>query len=478
MVVVPLAVLNGAERITGGGEEFALLGLDGVDLAFLSPPSALSGVAEPARFDPLTIGVTLFTRSEDERFVIVEREERECFVVVTTTSEAEPQFVVDDRGSLVGLARAAVDGRATVVTLAGALERALDARPLDWSALQATHFERDAGARRELAGWYAAGRHYSLALDHYLAAAELEPALAAEWVRPSTAVLELALREARLNEQLDAFLPALERAANRFDREPRVLHAYALALLDLGEPEAALRWFVDAASISGASDGPLIDSLRAAYLHAGEAARAQARPADAIALLEQALRRFREDPGLLLSLGYAYYEFGDRDRARIVLAKAASLDPRQAVALESLLASLAPPQGSAAGDAVEIRFQRGGGAVRATARFSDRLDASVIVDTGASITAISEGLADRLKIDRSRPLRTVTVTTASGRLDAPVVLLSSLDLHGAKVTNVEAVVLPLQDDGGGEALVGLNFLEHFHLSLDAARGILRLAAKR
>ncbi|MBM4015819.1 MAG: TIGR02281 family clan AA aspartic protease, partial [Planctomycetes bacterium] len=129
----------------------------------------------------------------------------------------------------------------------------------------------------------------------------------------------------------------------------------------------------------------------------------------------------------------------------------------------------------AAGAAVEIRFTRGGGAIRSRARFADRVDADVIIDTGASLTAISDRLAAELGLDLRKPERTLSVNTANGRVTAPVVLLANVDVAGARVTHVEAVVLQLLGD---DALIGLNFLEHFDLSLDSARGILRLTARR
>ncbi len=480
--ITPLAAWVGAVELEGEPPT-QLLTVDGNDLACFEAPAPVDLRATLAPWSELPIGTPLELAGGGATGAgtiasVVERDERDRLLVVTSDAPLEQRFLCDARGRLVGLARATVEGRATVVTIAGVIERQGRARPVELTAMQESLFARDPVAQRALATWYAAGGHYDASLERYLAALDLDPGLREVLVRPVTAVVELALRGARARDAVAGLLESLDRAARRFDREPRILHAFALALLDEGAAERALPYFVDAARISGASDGPLVDALRSAYLHAGEAARAQRRPADAIALLEEGLQRFREEPQLLQSLGFAYYEFGDRNRARIVLEKVASLDQRQAESLAALLASLAPVAVADDGDAVEIRFDRAGGAIRASARFGDRVEALVIVDTGASLTAISEGLADRLKVDRKRPLRRVTVTTASGRLEAPVVLLESIDLQGARVTEVEAVVLPLQDDGGGEALIGLNFLEHFDLSLDASRGLLRLAAKR
>ncbi len=493
-VVVAFAALNGAAAIaraaTDRSEEATaseVAGLDGRSLALVGrlAPSELPSAAIAAA-PTIGIGGSVYAL-HDERgarsFVpagtMIAIDDRQGLVDLAATVACDQRWLADGSGRLLGLAQMDAAGTARLLLLQPALARLSRARPLRLEQVDATFFEQDGAARRERGTWYAAGGHYELALDNYVAALELEPRLREEIARPATACTRLALRDARLRDQVGELLASLERAAELLDREPLVLHACGLALLDQGEPERALAYLRDAANISGADQGELMDALRAGYLHAGEAARAARRPADAIATLEEGLLRFREDPLLLQSLGLAYFELGDRVRARIVLEKVVSLDESQQERLEPVLAALRPPQPVDAGDdAVEIRFAPGSGAIRAKARFSDRTDAAVLIDTGATITAIGEALADRLKIDRRRALRRVQITTASGKIEAPIVALESLDVQGARVTNVEAAILPLNEAGGAEALVGLNFLEHFSLSLDARRGVLRLTAKR
>jgi clan AA aspartic protease (TIGR02281 family) len=484
--LVPLAALNGAqsahEPVAG---DLALIGIDGDELALLAPANvggaALGAAGETAvetitPFAELTIGSELrVTGATPLVATVVERHEQDALLEVRATGPIARQFLVDERGRLAGVGRETQGDLVAVVVVERALVRLRRARPLSLSLLQEARFSRDPAAQRELGAWYAAASAWEPAVERWLAAIALDPGLAEALLLPVRSAIELALREARLTERVETLLPLLLEAGGRFDREPRVLHACGLALLDLGDPEEALPWFIAADRHARGDDTTFAESLRLAWLHAGEAARADARPADAIALLEEGLARFREDPSLLLALGYAYYELPDRERAAIVLTKAASLNERHAALLAPLLATLAPRPQAADGSAVEIRFQRGGGAVRTRARFGDRADADAIIDTGASLTAISERLAGQLSLDLARPLRQVTVTTANGRVDAPVVLLPSVDVAGARVTHVEAVVLPL---AGDDALIGLNFLEHFDLSLDTARGVLRLAAKR
>jgi predicted aspartyl protease len=72
----------------------------------------------------------------------------------------------------------------------------------------------------------------------------------------------------------------------------------------------------------------------------------------------------------------------------------------------------------------------------------------------------------------------VQVATASGRIEAPVVALDSIDIAGARVERAEVVVLPLDEVQGASGLIGLDFLQHFHVSIDTQRGVLRLSAKQ
>jgi clan AA aspartic protease (TIGR02281 family) len=491
-LLLPFRALNGARSIVRPATSKSAAeradevgGIDGNDLALVGGIAPSESVAvEVAPAASVAAGADVFALREERGVAgffpagsIASLDESGGMAELRATAPCDQRWLADARGRLLGLARLEPDGTTRVVLLEPALARLERAHSARLEQVDAIWFERDPAARRERATWYAAGGHFGAALADYLAALDLDPHLRDEIARPATACVQLALRDARQQEKVGDLLPRLERATELLDREPLVLHAFGIALLDQGQPERALGYLRDAANMAGADQGDLVDAMRAGYLHAGEAARARRKPEEAIEVLEEGLLRFREDPQLLKSLGLAYYELGDRERARIVLEKVASLDESEQEKLEPLLAALRPPA-PADTPYVEIRFSPGGGAIRSKARLDDRVDADVIIDTGATISAISEALAARLKIDLRKVARRVEIVTANGKVDAPVVTLASLDVQGAAVTNLEAVVLPLRDDGGAEGLVGLNFLEHFSLTLDARRGVLRLAGKR
>ena len=81
---------------------------------------------------------------------------------------------------------------------------------------------------------------------------------------------------------------------------------------------------------------------------------------------------------------------------------------------------------------------------------------SFMVDTGASVIALTEREADRLGIRPMRGAYTAAVSTANGVVRAAPVTLNSVDIGGLVVRDVRALVVP----GGAlnENLLGLSYL--------------------
>lgn len=86
----------------------------------------------------------------------------------------------------------------------------------------------------------------------------------------------------------------------------------------------------------------------------------------------------------------------------------------------------------------------------------DGRQVSFMVDTGASVIALTERDADRLGIRPSRNAYTAAVQTANGTVRAAPVMLNSVDIGGLVVRDVRALVVP----GGAlnENLLGLSYL--------------------
>lgn len=86
----------------------------------------------------------------------------------------------------------------------------------------------------------------------------------------------------------------------------------------------------------------------------------------------------------------------------------------------------------------------------------DGRQVSFMVDTGASIIALTERDADRLGVRPSRSAFTAAIQTANGVVRAAPVTLNSVDIGGLVVRDVKAVVV--SGRGLTENLLGLSYL--------------------
>lgn len=82
--------------------------------------------------------------------------------------------------------------------------------------------------------------------------------------------------------------------------------------------------------------------------------------------------------------------------------------------------------------------------------------AEFLVDTGASIVALTERDADRLGVRTSSRDPVVTLQTANGQVTATRVRLAFVDIGDVRVQDVDAVVLP--DHALKQNLLGMSFL--------------------
>jgi aspartyl protease family protein len=99
------------------------------------------------------------------------------------------------------------------------------------------------------------------------------------------------------------------------------------------------------------------------------------------------------------------------------------------------------------------RDRRGHFAVRARV---DGRDLGFMVDTGASVVALTERDAAQIGVRPMRQDFTVNVSTANGNVRAARVKLRNVDIGGLRIDDVDALVLP--DAALSENLLGLSFL--------------------
>ena len=125
-----------------------------------------------------------------------------------------------------------------------------------------------------------------------------------------------------------------------------------------------------------------------------------------------------------------------------------------------------------------IVTMRRGGSLLVDALINGRLTARLIVDTGASLTAISSRLAERLGVDFSGPGRNAVLIQADGsRIVGKAVVLDSIQVGQSTVERVQVVILPSvgsQEDG----LLGMTFLREFTVQIDSDNNLLLIKKVR
>ena len=97
-----------------------------------------------------------------------------------------------------------------------------------------------------------------------------------------------------------------------------------------------------------------------------------------------------------------------------------------------------------------------------------RTPVSLLFDTGASTVTISQALADRLGINWRSGVK-VSASMADGRTsEGYSVLLRSVAVGDFRADNVRAVVLKDPPFKGIDGLLGMSYLQRFHLRIDPA----------
>lgn len=124
---------------------------------------------------------------------------------------------------------------------------------------------------------------------------------------------------------------------------------------------------------------------------------------------------------------------------------------------------------------VAVPLIRAGNAFLVRALMNGRREVLFVVDTGASYTTISTGLARELGISFGSGSPMVTIATASGIIRAPVASVESIQVGGAEARDVQVTVLDLPGALQVAGLLGNTFLSRFHVQLDAMQGVLTLS---
>jgi len=124
---------------------------------------------------------------------------------------------------------------------------------------------------------------------------------------------------------------------------------------------------------------------------------------------------------------------------------------------------------------ITIPLQRMGGSFVVQANLNGQRTANLIVDTGATMTVLSTNIGIDLGILGTTDTTLLTINTAGGSVQVNMSYLSSLHVGRAKAKNVAVAIHDLPDMPEHiEGLLGMSFLKHFLITLDAAQARLIL----
>ena len=120
-----------------------------------------------------------------------------------------------------------------------------------------------------------------------------------------------------------------------------------------------------------------------------------------------------------------------------------------------------------------VPFHQMGPLVVVKGILNGRVAADFMVDTGASLSMISQKSARDLGIDLHVTRPTIPIQTMGETIHVPLVVLESIEVGGMQVKKITVAVydLPHLDRPG---ILGLDFLKHFRVEVDFKEGFLLL----
>lgn len=172
-----------------------------------------------------------------------------------------------------------------------------------------------------------------------------------------------------------------------------------------------------------------------------------------------------------LDLGRLRIRMGNDQLALPPLAQIANHDQLGAEARQ-LMAQIERNEAATPASVEELPLIANGGQFLVEASIDDSLNLLVLIDTGAAMTVLESSELERLGYNLSSRLE--YFSTANGVVQAPVVILESLSLGDARLSNVSVGALNLNMPRGVKGLLGMNFLRHYDFRIDQDKNLLIL----
>lgn len=126
-------------------------------------------------------------------------------------------------------------------------------------------------------------------------------------------------------------------------------------------------------------------------------------------------------------------------------------------------------------DQVILPYRGAGRSLVVEASLNGRRTGRLLLDTGASVTVISQRLAQDAGADVNPQAPRITLHTANGPVQAPLTTLASVRVGGLEVNDVLVAIHDLPGVNSEiDGLLGMSFLRHFRVTIDPDRRELTL----
>ena len=135
------------------------------------------------------------------------------------------------------------------------------------------------------------------------------------------------------------------------------------------------------------------------------------------------------------------------------------------------------PGADAAPDGRTVIAYAPGQAIVVEARINGTSSVRLLLDTGADRTIISPVALASAGVALTDTVGTGGIAGITGKDRLPYVLLESLEIAGLRLARVPVGAYRIAE-GMGDGLLGRDFLDRFHVTIDTAKGLVTLAPKR
>lgn len=121
-----------------------------------------------------------------------------------------------------------------------------------------------------------------------------------------------------------------------------------------------------------------------------------------------------------------------------------------------------------------VRLTKRGNSFTTDVLLNRKVKAELIVDTGATDTVISASLAKKIGISLNKSQNVLCQVANGATVMGKQINIKEVRVGGAKVYNVQAVVLDSGNTGDSPGLLGMSFLNNFVFKVDTEKELLVL----